>query len=178
MRGQQAGDPGEHWRHGGGGSGARAHGRAEFAKKQNGRRLAGVIGGLPIPGAVSIGAAKGGFHRSAQQGRVDALAALEMRKEALRGLGNANGRVGAVKRGGKRRSREAGRGSENIGHGGNLWRAGTGRADGRSLSTSPAQTLPGRPLPLGASMKKRVRRRAPNPPMSPLEKTHAHVGGG
>jgi hypothetical protein len=54
----------------------------------NGSRLAGVVGCLPVPSAISVGGAKGAFHRRAQHRRIDALAALEMQKKKLRRLGN------------------------------------------------------------------------------------------
>src|SRR5690606_14759846 len=60
MRRQEAGDFGE-----GGKPCRRRRGLAEkrlsvFAQEQDGRRLASVIGGLPVPGAGRIGYAEGG----------------------------------------------------------------------------------------------------------------------
>ena len=46
--------------------GARAHGRAELAQEQDGRRLAGVVGRLPVPGAGGVGGAEGVLHGGAQ----------------------------------------------------------------------------------------------------------------
>ncbi len=157
--GEKARDLGQHRQHGGGRRGPRAHGRAEFAQEQHRRRLAGVVGGLPVPGALGVGTAEGGVHRGAERRRIDALAAFEMGKDAsarheparrpVAGAGGATGSGAAAKA-----AAEAGF----VRHGGNLGRAGTGRAEGRSLSTPPAQTRPGHPLPLGTSKKKRVRR--------------------
>ena len=48
------------------------------SKEQNGCRLAGVIGGLPVPGARGIGGAEGNFHRVAQAGGIDAATAFEI----------------------------------------------------------------------------------------------------
>ncbi len=50
----------------------------------------------------------------------------------------------------RRRSRVRGRRRGNSRHGRSLGRAGTDRAEGRSLSIPPAQTRSGRPLPLTA----------------------------
>jgi hypothetical protein len=63
------------------GDAARAHGRTELANEQDCRGLAGVVGCFPIPSAISVGGAKGAFHRSAQYRRIDALTALEMQKK-------------------------------------------------------------------------------------------------
>src|SRR6266436_8691277 len=48
------------------------------SKEQNGRRFTGVIGGLPVPGARSIGSAEGSFHRGAQAGGIDSATAFEI----------------------------------------------------------------------------------------------------
>ena len=89
--GEKARDLRQHRQHGGRRSGARAHGGTELAQEQDGRRLAGVVGGLPVPGAVGIGAAEGGLHGGAQDRRVDALAAFEMGKNEPRGLSDGGG---------------------------------------------------------------------------------------
>ena len=59
----------------------RTHGRTELAQEQDRRRLAGVVGRLPVPGAVGVGGAEGAFHRGAQHRRVDAPAPFEIRKK-------------------------------------------------------------------------------------------------
>src|SRR5712671_3976515 len=48
------------------------------SKEQDSCRFAGVIGGLPVPGARGIGGAEGSFHRGAQAGGIDAAAAFEV----------------------------------------------------------------------------------------------------
>ena len=116
---------------------------AVFAEEQHRRRLAGVVGGFPIPGAGRIGGAEGRFHRGAQDAGVDAATTFEIGKEKPRGLGDGGGCSCR-----RWRSRTGGRGAGRIRHEGDLGRAGTGRAAGRSLSTRPAQTRPGRPLAL------------------------------
>ena len=60
---KKAGDLGQHRQHGDRRCGACAHRRAELAQEQHRRRLTGVVGGLPVPGARSVGAAKSGVHR-------------------------------------------------------------------------------------------------------------------
>ena len=85
-----------------------------FAQKQDGGAFANVIGGLPIPGAIGIGAAEGSIHRDAERGRVDALTLFKKRKELTGGAGE------------RRRG-------NNLCHGENLGRAGTGQAGRRSL---------------------------------------------
>ena len=73
----------------------RAHGRTEFAQEQDRRRLAGVVGGLPVPGAFGVGAAEGVLHRGAEHG-------ASMRRPRSRwgrrprGLGDARGLVAGV----------------------------------------------------------------------------------
>ena len=95
MGGKKARDLGQHRQHGGRRRGPRAHGRTELAQEQDRRRLAGVVGGLPVPGAVGVGAAEGGLHRRAERRRIDALAAFEMGKKMLRGLASASAVAGA-----------------------------------------------------------------------------------
>ena len=108
--GKKAGDLCQHRQHRGRRSGTRAHGRTELAKEQDGRRLAGVVGRLPVPSAVGIGGAKGVLHRRAQYRRIDALTALEMKKKILRGPGDRAGLRLRTGRNGKRRGRGSGHG--------------------------------------------------------------------
>jgi hypothetical protein len=54
-----------------------AHRRPELAQEQNLRRLAGVVGGLPIPRACRVRAVKGCADRIAQRLRFDGAAAFE-----------------------------------------------------------------------------------------------------
>ena len=60
--GKKAGDLGQHRQHGDGRSYPREHGGAELAQEQDGRRLASIVGGLPVPGAIGVGTAEGGDH--------------------------------------------------------------------------------------------------------------------
>jgi hypothetical protein len=50
---------------------------AELAKEQHGCRLAGVVGGLPVPGAGRVGGAEGRLHGATQNSGIDATAAFE-----------------------------------------------------------------------------------------------------
>jgi hypothetical protein len=116
-------------------SGARAHGRPELANEQNGSRLAGIVGCLPVPSAVSVGGAKGGFHRRAQRRRVDALTALEMRKKMVRGPGHRSDLRDRTGCNGKRRGRTSGHGDGSRCDGENLERA--GRIEPRGALSRP-----------------------------------------
>jgi hypothetical protein len=93
---------------------------AVFAEEQHRRRLAGVIGVFPIPGAGRIGGAEGRLHRGTQNAGVDATATFEIGKEKPRGLSDGGGRRR------RWRSRARGRGAGRIRHEGDLGRAGTG----------------------------------------------------
>ena len=149
MGGKKARDLRQHRQHRGRRCGTRAHGRPELAKEQDGRRLAGVVGRLPVPSAIGIGGAKGVFHRRAQDRRIDALTALEMQKKMLRGPGDRAGLVGRTGRNGKRRGRNGGHGWRNGCHGRDLGELGRIEPRG-ALSTAPAQTRPGQTLSLKA----------------------------
>jgi len=62
-------------RHRRGGSGACAHGAAEFAQEQQLRRLERLVAGvLPHPGAFRIGSAECGFHGGTQGAAVERMA--------------------------------------------------------------------------------------------------------
>lgn len=74
-------------------AGLRRH-PAVSAQEKHDRDLAGVIGGLPVPGRGSIGAAKGRLHGTAQDGGIDPLAAFEMGQQETGG-----GRDGRRRRG-------------------------------------------------------------------------------
>ena len=146
--GQKGRDLGQHRQYGGGRGCPREHGGAELAQEQDGRRLASIVGGLPVPGAIGVGTAEGGDHGCAEHRCVDTLAAFEMGQDHPCGMNQRVGRNRNERRDRARYGREGGRGSGNHRHEGNLGRAGTGRAEGRSLSTPTAQTRPGCPLPL------------------------------
>ncbi len=77
----------------------------------------------------------------------------------------------------ERRGRKGGRGSGICRHEGNLGRAGTGRTEGRSLSTPTAQTRPGNPLPLGIAQEEKGPALSAGPFDVARKKTPAHPGG-
>jgi hypothetical protein len=100
VRRQQAGDLRQ-----GGEPRSRRRGFAEkrlsvFAEEEDGRGLAGVVGGFPAPRARGVGGVESGLHRSAQDRGVDALAAFEMAEEVMGrredGGRRATGATGAV----------------------------------------------------------------------------------
>ena len=90
---EKAGDLREHRQRRGRRPGFAEKRLAVFAQEQHGRRLAGVIGGLPVPGAGRIGGAEGGLHGGAQDDGVDALAAFEMREKMQGGRGDGGGGI-------------------------------------------------------------------------------------
>ncbi len=89
--GEKARDLREHRQCGGRRPGFTEKRFAVFAEEQHRRRLAGVVGGFPIPGAGRIGGAEGRLHRGAQDSGVDAAATFEIGKEKPRGLGDGGG---------------------------------------------------------------------------------------
>ena len=93
---------GQHRQQGGGRSRPRLHRRPELAQEQDGRRLAGLVGGFPVPGAGGIGSAEGRFHRRAEHAGIDALPALEMGKKPP---GRAGDGGGGIRNGGERKGR-------------------------------------------------------------------------
>ena len=157
MGGKQCRDLRQHGEKRGRRARAPAHAAPELAQEQNRRRLASVIGGLPVPGAIGVGAAKGGGHSFAQGRGVDGLAARERIEEGMRRSHERRGNIGRVRRR-IGRGRAGGRRDEHI-HGGDLGRAGWDEPAGRSLWARPAQTRPGRPLPLTGTRSRRRRRR-------------------
>ena len=120
---------------------------AVFAQEEDGRRLAGIIGGLPVPSAGGIGRAEGGLHGAAQRGGVDTLTAFQMRQQQT-GSGENAGRGLSVMVERKRRGGGCRRGCGNHVHRGFLGRASQDQAGQRSLSTAPAQTPSGPSLAL------------------------------
>ncbi|CEG10271.1 hypothetical protein BN961_03709 [Afipia felis] len=113
-----------------------------FAEHEDGCGFAGVIGVLPVPGAGSIGRAEGGLHGGAQDRGVDALAALDVRKEEkCRGMDG--GSVGRLIGGGRQRRRKG----VSI-HGRRPRESGAGKPAGALSRTGRAQTRPGLPLAL------------------------------
>ncbi len=90
--GRQAGrDLRKHRQHGSRRTGLGTNGRAEFAKEQDGRHLAGVVGDFPVPGAGRIRGAEGSLHRAAQDSGIDATAAFEIGQKLSRGPDDGGG---------------------------------------------------------------------------------------
>src|SRR6202011_4142504 len=87
------------------------------------------------PSAISVGGAKGAFHRRAQHRRVDALTALEMQKKMVRGPGHRSDLRDRTGCNGKRRGRTSGHGDGSRCHGENLERA--GRIEPRGALSRP-----------------------------------------
>jgi len=81
----------------------RLHRRPESAQEQDGRRLAGLVGGFPVPGAGGVGSAEGRFHRRAENAGIDALPAFEMGKKPP---GRANDGGSRIGNDGKRKGRD------------------------------------------------------------------------
>jgi hypothetical protein len=146
---KKARELGQHRQHRSRRSRAHTHGRTELANEQDCRCLAGVVGCLPIPSAISVGGAKGAFHRSAQHRRIDALAALEMPNKKLRRLGNGSGLRHRTGCNGKRRDRISGHGDGSRCHGENLERAGEG--SNRGVLSRPRRL---KPVPARLSLSK------------------------
>ena len=122
--------------------GLRADGWAELAQEQDRRRLAGVVGGLPVPGAGGVGAAEGALHGGAQCDRVDALAAFEMRQKKPRGVSEAMRHVGFGASEGEQR-RVCSRWSGNDRHGETSGER--ERVEPRGALSDPAGSNPSRP---------------------------------
>ena len=116
---------------------------AVFAEKQNRRRFAGVIGGLPVPGAGRVGGAEGLLHSSAQDGGVDAVSLLEMGEKKPRGLGEVE--RGSVRAGARDRcDRWCGRRGRRMRHETRPRESGT-RASRPALSLDRTGSNPSRP---------------------------------
>jgi hypothetical protein len=62
-----------------------AHGGRELAQEQDLGGLAGVVRGLPGPGAFGVGAADGSDHRGAKRMHIDCPAAFEIGKQQIGG---------------------------------------------------------------------------------------------
>ena len=102
----QGGERLQHGQHGGGtaGSGARfaAHEAGVTLEEQDQRRLGGLVGVLPYPGALRVGGAEGGAHRPAESSRIERLAGLEDGQQAGGGAKQRGGLgwgLAVVKRG-------------------------------------------------------------------------------
>ena len=81
----------------------------EFSQEEDQRHLARLIGELPVPGTISIGAAEGTLHLEAQTQRVNLEALGEI---GLQRLGNGEDR----RRGIRRRNKNGRRNRREIGH--------------------------------------------------------------
>ena len=115
---------------------------AELPQEEDQRHLARLIGELPVPGAIGIGAAKGALHLKSQTQRVDLEALGEIGLQSL-GHGEERGRgrgIARWNRNGRRNRRE-------IGHRETPeWGTGTGPD---ALSRAPSGLIfPGPSLPL------------------------------
>lgn len=100
MGGKKARNLRQHRQHSGRRCGTRKHRWTEFADEQSRRRLADVVGGLPVPRTAGIGTGEGGFHRRAQAGGVDTTATFEVGKDQSRGRNDTSGGIGIVKHAG------------------------------------------------------------------------------
>ncbi len=106
--GKKARDLGQHRQHGSGRGCPCKHGGAELAQEQDRRRLAGVVGGLPVPGAIGVGTAEGGDHGCPKRRCIDTLAAFEMGKDDPRGMSQRVGGRRSGRRDRERRGRKCG----------------------------------------------------------------------
>jgi hypothetical protein len=122
----------QHREQGGWRAGACRHGTRELAQEQDGRRLAGVVGALPGPGALRVAAATGPLHRGAEHRGIDALPAFDIGKEQLRDVEQDGGTIGSFGHAGAGR-RGGSRDSGGRRHGGSLGGEGKGRSRGLSL---------------------------------------------
>ena len=130
---EQPGNLGQHRQHGAGRRRPRLHGWPELAQEEDGRRLAGLVGGFPVPGTVGIGSAEGRFHRRAENAGVDALPAFEMGKKPPGRASDGGSRIG---NGGERqgRGRWSGHGQVRRCHDGTFEGSGDGYEPGRYLT--------------------------------------------
>ena len=161
---KQARDPHQHRQHGARRRRLGAHRGAIPSQEQDGRRLAGVIGGLPVPGTGRIGGTKRRLHGVAQSGGIDAAAALEIGQELSRSPDNRGGNNCG---GTHRERRGAGAADDEI----RSWEDSFGEREwaeppGALLKTAAAQTLPGPALPLGSSPTKMGTGAERRPPLS------------
>ena len=140
MRRQKVGDFRQRERPAAGEPDLRKKRTSVFAEEQDGRRLAGVIGRLPVPGAGGVRRAEGGFHRRARGRGVNTLAAFEMRQQQA---GRREDWLLEVRVGGKRSGAQQAPPIREIMFMGKPRGERDGRAARRSLSTAAAQTRPG-----------------------------------
>ena len=89
------------------------HRGAVPSQEQYGRRLASVIGRLPVPGAGRVRCAERCLHGVAQNSGIDALAAFEVTQKLSRGLNDSR----SDNRGGTDRQRHCGAAHKRFSHG-------------------------------------------------------------
>ena len=149
LRREQRRELAEHGEEGCRRSRAGAHGGAELAQEQDLRRLAGIVGKLPIPGAFRVGTAERGLHRRAQRMGVERAAPAKRLRQCSAGLEKCRLGIGPGMFG---EQREGGRGLRRSGNDelhGEVSGSGVGGGPGRALSSPAGPHLtPGRPLPL------------------------------
>ena len=119
---KEARNPQQHRQHGGRRRRLGAHGGAIPSQEQDGRRLAGVIGRLPVPGAGRVRSAKRCLHRVAQNSGVDAPTPFEIGQKLARSLNDGR----SDNCGGTDRERHGGAVDERFGHGRDFSESGTG----------------------------------------------------
>ena len=76
--------------------GAGAHAAPEFPEEEDRRRLAGVVGGLPIPRAFGVRTTERRGHRLPQHGGVNAAAASQILEQGLGGDAGRKGNSGRM----------------------------------------------------------------------------------
>ena len=119
---KEARNPQQHRQHGGRRRRLGAHGGAIPSQEQDGRRLAGVIGRLPVPGAGRIGGGKRCLHGIAQNSGVDAPTPFKIGQKLSRSLNDGR----SDNCGGTDRERHGGAVDERFGHGRDFSESGTG----------------------------------------------------
>ena len=109
MRGQKAGHLGDDRQHRTRRASPGQQSPSELPQEENQRHLARLIGKLPVPGAIGIGATKGALHLKPQTQRVDLESLGEI---GLQCLGNGEDR----RRGIRKQNRNGRRNRREIGH--------------------------------------------------------------
>jgi hypothetical protein len=88
---------------------------AEFPEEEDQRHLARLIGELPVPRTIGIGAAKGALHLSAQAQRVDPETLRQIRLQRFGHAQDCSGRIEGRDRGDRRKGALGRKGGE-MGH--------------------------------------------------------------
>ena len=104
MRGQKARHLGEDRQQRRGRAGPGEQRAAEFPQEEDERHLASLIGKLPVPSAIGIGATKGALHLKPQTQRVDLETLRQIRLQCLGHPQDRSRRIGGGD-GGNRRKR-------------------------------------------------------------------------